>query len=50
MPSQKEETRTGHYQKFRVLKDKPAQGATDSKRYWMYLAMKIGMTDALDGC
>lgn len=36
-------------EKFRLLKDKPAQGATDSKRYWMYSATKIGMTDSTDG-
>lgn len=35
--------------RFMLLKDKPAQGATDSKRYWIYSAMKIGMTDSSDG-
>lgn len=35
--------------KFLVLKDKPAQGATDSKRYWIYSAMKIGMVDTAEG-
>jgi hypothetical protein len=32
-----------------LLKDKPAQGATDSKRYWIYSAMMIGLTDSSDG-
>ena len=32
-------------QRFLALKDKPAQGATDSKRYWIYSAMKLGMID-----
>lgn len=36
-------------QKFLSLKDRPAQGATDSKRYWMYSAMKIGMADSTGG-
>lgn len=35
--------------KFIQLKDKPAQGATDSKRYWVYSASKIGMTDSSKG-
>jgi hypothetical protein len=35
--------------KFMVLKDKPSQGATDSKRYWIYSAMKLGMTDSRSG-
>ena len=35
--------------RFVMLKDKPAQGATDSKRYWIYSAMKVGMTDSSDG-
>jgi hypothetical protein len=34
---------------FNTLKDKPAQGATDSKRYWIYSAKKIGMIDTDDG-
>lgn len=35
--------------KFRLLKDKPSQGATDSKRYWTYSAQKIGITDSASG-
>lgn len=35
--------------KFMLLKDKPSQGATDSKRYWTYSASKIGMTDSSEG-
>lgn len=35
--------------KFIELKDKPAQGATDSKRYWIYSAMKVGMSDTKEG-
>lgn len=34
---------------FNHLKDKPAQGATDSKRYWIYSAKKVGMIDTNDG-
>ena len=34
---------------FNHLKDKPAQGATDSKRYWIYSAKKLGMFDTDDG-
>ena len=34
---------------FNILKDKPAQGATDSKRYWIYSAKKIGMIDTNEG-
>ena len=34
---------------FNHLKDKPAQGATDSKRYWMYSAKKVGMIDTNEG-
>ena len=34
---------------FNSLKDKPAQGATDSKRYWIYSATKVGMIDTNDG-
>jgi hypothetical protein len=34
---------------FNNLKDKPAQGATDSKRYWIYSAKKVGMIDTNDG-
>ena len=37
------------HDKFLALKDKPSQGATDSKRFWMYSAMKIGMADSSDG-
>ncbi|GAX25861.1 hypothetical protein FisN_6Hh101 [Fistulifera solaris] len=36
-------------ERFAALKDKPAQGATDSKRYWIYSAMKAGMTDSPKG-
>lgn len=36
-------------EKFMLLKDKPAQGATDSKRYWIHSATKIGMADTSDG-
>ena len=36
-------------EKFVALKDKPAQGATDSKRFWVYSAMKIGMADSPEG-
>ena len=36
-------------QRFLTLKDKPSQGATDSKRYWMYSAMKAGLADSPDG-
>lgn len=35
--------------KFLALKDKPSQGATDSKRYWVYSAMKIGLADSRKG-
>lgn len=35
--------------RFLALKDKPSQGATDSKRYWMYSAMKAGLADSSDG-
>lgn len=35
--------------KFLALKDKPSQGATDSKRYWVYSGTKIGMADSPDG-
>lgn len=38
-----------YYEKFTKLKDKPAQGATDSKRYWIYSAKKIGMLDTAEG-
>jgi hypothetical protein len=34
---------------FDSLKDKPSQGATDSKRFWVYSAMKIGMSDSPTG-
>jgi hypothetical protein len=40
---------TQAHDKFVLLKDKPAQGATDSKRYWIYSATKIGMADSSDG-
>jgi hypothetical protein len=36
-------------EEFTALKNKPAQGATDSKRYWIYSAKKIGMIDSPDG-
>lgn len=36
-------------EKFAALKVKPAQGATDSKRFWVYSAMKIGMADSPEG-
>jgi hypothetical protein len=36
-------------EKFQALKDTPSQGATDSKRYWMYSAMKLGLTDSTEG-
>jgi hypothetical protein len=36
-------------EKFLALKEKPSQGATDSKRYWIYSAMKIGMADSRKG-
>jgi hypothetical protein len=36
-------------EQFTSLKNKPAQGATDSKRYWIYSARKIGMADSADG-
>lgn len=35
--------------RFLSLKDKPSQGATDSKRYWMYSAMKAGLADSPEG-
>ena len=35
--------------KFQALKDKPSQGATDSKRFWMYSAMQLGLTDSGEG-
>lgn len=34
---------------FLALKDKPSQGATDSKRFWVYSAMKVGMVDTPEG-
>lgn len=36
-------------ERFLELKDRPAQGATDSKRYWIYSAMKLGMMDTKRG-
>jgi hypothetical protein len=36
-------------QEFLALKDKPSQGATDSKRFWIYSGMKIGMADSTNG-
>ena len=36
-------------QKFSALKDTPSQGATDSKRYWVYSAMRLGFTDTPEG-
>ena len=32
-----------------VLKSTPSQGATDSKRFWIYAAKKIGLKDSPDG-
>jgi len=40
---------TSVQEKFLALKDKPSQGATDSKRFWIYSAMKIGMADSPSG-
>ena len=40
---------TGIQDKFVLLKDKPSQGATDSKRYWTYSAQKTGMRDSAEG-
>jgi hypothetical protein len=34
---------------FLALKDKPSQGATDSKRFWIYSGMKVGMADSVNG-
>jgi hypothetical protein len=34
---------------FLALKDKPSQGATDSKRFWIYSGMKVGMADSANG-
>jgi hypothetical protein len=39
----------GTQEKFLALKDKPAQGATDSKRFWIYSAMKVGLADSANG-
>lgn len=36
-------------QRFLMLKDKPSQGATDSKRYWIYSGMKVGLADSPEG-
>ena len=36
-------------EQFLALKDKPAQGATDSKRFWVYSATKLGMEDSSKG-
>jgi len=36
-------------ERFLILKDKPSQGATDSKRYWIYSAMKAGLADSSEG-
>ena len=35
--------------KFMLLKDKPSQGATDSKRFWTYSAQKIGLVNSSEG-
>lgn len=35
--------------RFIELKDKPAQGASDSKRYWISSAMKLGLSDSKMG-
>ena len=32
-----------------LLKDKPSQGATDSKRFWTYSAQKIGLINSSEG-
>lgn len=40
---------TDLFQKFQTLKGKNAQGATDSKQYWVYAARKLGMYDADKG-
>ena len=37
------------FRKFQFLKGKNAQGATDSKQYWVYAAQKLGMKDAASG-
>lgn len=34
---------------FQTLKGQNAQGATDSKQYWVYAAQKLGMIDAASG-
>jgi len=34
-----------YHEKFQSLKGKNAQGATDSKQYWVYAAKKLGMVD-----
>jgi hypothetical protein len=36
-------------EKFASLKDKPSHGASDSKKYWIYAARKIGMQDTPNG-
>lgn len=36
-------------ERYTLLKDKPSQGATDSKRYWIYSGLKIGMADSNNG-
>lgn len=36
-------------EKFHLLRDKSTQGATDSKRFWVYSAMKVGMVDSPRG-
>mmetsp|Transcript_5660 Transcript_5660/g.11750 ORF Transcript_5660/g.11750 Transcript_5660/m.11750 type:complete len:741 (+) Transcript_5660:263-2485(+) len=38
-----------HSDTFSNLKDKPSQGATNSKEYWSYSAMKLGLTDSSHG-
>jgi len=35
--------------RFMALKEKPSQGATDSKRFWVYSAEKLGLTDSTKG-
>jgi hypothetical protein len=37
------------HRRFLSSKEMPSQGATDSKRFWVYSAMKIGMADSSDG-
>jgi hypothetical protein len=36
-------------ERFQTLKGKTSQGATDSKHYWVYSAMKLGLVDSQHG-